>query len=84
VQLKGRLTFSKKYEGKGIYVAFHTEGEWYLYPHDELLALVLTETNVAQTRSWQEGGAYTFPGLSRQLRRIMEPYKIIGSVKPGE
>ncbi len=27
VQLKGRLTFNKKYLGKGLYVAFHTSGD---------------------------------------------------------
>ncbi len=36
VQLKGRLTFEKKYQGKDLYVAFHSNGSWYLFPHDEV------------------------------------------------
>lgn len=33
VQLKGRLTFAKKYLGKGLYIAFRYQEDWYLYPH---------------------------------------------------
>lgn len=50
IQLKGRLTFQEKYNGKNIYIAFNAcekcnkcgrcncnEGrKWYIYPHDEL------------------------------------------------
>lgn len=82
VQLKGRLTLSKKYLGKNLFVAFHTEGDWYLYPHDELLERVLAESNIGETRSWAEEGLYTFPKLSRQLRETLSPYKIVGDVEP--
>ena len=37
VQLKGRLTFDRKYEGRGLHICFPNYGAWYLYPHDELL-----------------------------------------------
>lgn len=30
VQLKGRLTFAKKYLNKGIYIAFPSKGAWFL------------------------------------------------------
>jgi hypothetical protein len=30
VQLKTRLAFYEKYLGKGLYVAFSEDGEWYL------------------------------------------------------
>jgi hypothetical protein len=83
IQLKGRLTFSKKYSGKALYIAFHTASEWYLYPHDELLAVILAETNVAETRSWRDGNEYSFPGLTSKLRHLLAAYKITGSVQPG-
>jgi hypothetical protein len=51
IQVKGRLSFDVKYQGKDIYVAFRSDGDWYLYPHDEVLTRVLTETNVAKTDS---------------------------------
>lgn len=78
VQLKGRLTFGQKYRGKNLYVAFEHLGTWYLYPHDDVLAVVLKETNVANTDSWQTHGGYSFPGLSRQLTSALEPYRIAG------
>lgn len=57
VQLKGRLTFERKYQGKGLYVCFPCEGCWYLCPHDNLLEQVLQETGMEKTKSWLiEGG----------------------------
>jgi len=76
VQLKGRLSFETKYTGKNLYVAFCSKGEWYLYPHDELLNRVLGETNVGETRSWVERGGYSFPVLSEQMQELLQPYKI--------
>src|SRR6266404_9090347 len=46
VQLKGRLTFDRRYEGKNLYVAFAHRGSWYLYPHDELLQIVLRQMDI--------------------------------------
>jgi hypothetical protein len=82
VQLKGRLSFCKKYMGKGLYIAFHTGGDWYLYPHDELLQAALAETNIGNTQSWIERGKYNFPGLTSQMRRLLAQYKITGDVRP--
>jgi hypothetical protein len=77
VQLKSRLAFYKKYQDKELYIAFCNEGDWYLYPHDELLELVLTgKKNVGGTKSWDEDGGYSFPSLSVEMRRLLEPYKI--------
>jgi len=76
IQLKSRLTFSKKYLGKDIYIAFQANGEWYLFPHDELMEKVLTETNIGNTGSWKTHGGYSFPGLSQHLRELLSAYKI--------
>src|SRR6266404_4854846 len=46
VQLKSRLAFYRKYEGKGLHVAFADGETWYLYSHDELLAKVLAATTI--------------------------------------
>ena len=82
VQLKGRLTFETKYMNKELYVVFNAGDDWYLYPHDELLAQVLKESNVAHTRSWKDNGCYHFPTLTPQMLRLLAPYKIAGDVKP--
>jgi hypothetical protein len=80
VQLKGRPAFGKKYLGKDLYIAFFSEdGEWYLYPHDQVLKSVLETTGIGATVSWTERGGYSFPTLTLQLRELLEPYKI-GSV----
>jgi len=82
VQLKSRLGFDKKYKGKNLYVAFADGDTWYLYPHDELLAKVLHDTRIGSTGSWRDGGGYTFPAVSTQLRKLLQPYRISGDAKP--
>src|SRR2546428_6937710 len=51
VQLKGRLTFARKYEGRGLHVCFPDRGEWFLYPHDDLLAQVRSEEHTSELQS---------------------------------
>ena len=76
VQLKGRAVVDKKYEGKDLYIAFRSGSSWYLYPHDDVLRELLARTGVGETKSWQERGGYSFPGLSDTIRSILEPYRI--------
>ena len=76
VQLKGRLTFEKKYQGKDLYIAFHSNGAWYLFPHDEVLECFLSKTNIGETQSWKERGIYSFPGLSKKTQKLLEAYRI--------
>ncbi|PTR05365.1 hypothetical protein C8R32_12329 [Nitrosospira sp. Nsp5] len=49
VQLKGRLTFEKKYQDKGLWVCFRHVNLVYLYPHDALLSELLKVSNVGNT-----------------------------------
>jgi hypothetical protein len=77
VQLKGRLSFDKKYEGKDIWVCFRDGAKWYLYPHDELLAQVLAEKNVSKTDSWAKKGGYSWPTLSVELREMLTRYELL-------
>jgi hypothetical protein len=58
---------------------FGIEDEWYLYPHDELLEIILRETSIATTESWSERDGYSFAGLSKDLRKLLAPYRIAGS-----
>jgi hypothetical protein len=82
VQLKSRLSFYKRYKGKGLFVAFPDKGNWYLYPHDELLATVLKRTNIGNTNAWLKNGGYSFPGVSKELKPLLAPYHVAGSTKP--
>ncbi len=75
VQLKGRLTFEKKYQGKDLWVCFRHESLVYLYPHDVLLAEALKITNIAKTASWLEpNGGYSYPRPPKSLEVQLKVY----------
>ena len=57
IQLKGRLTFDKKYLKKDLYIACPVDDGFYIYPHDEALKLFLKRFN--QTSSWKDKGSYS-------------------------
>jgi hypothetical protein len=82
VQLKSRLTFSREYKDKNLYVAFADGDTWYLYPHDEVLSKILEIKTIGTTRSWLEGGGYSFPRLSQDLRALLGPYRLTGDTRP--
>ena len=75
IQLKGRLTFEKKYQGKDIWVCFRHAKTWYLYPHDELLDAVLASSTIGKSASWTQG-AYHFPRISKRLHALLTPYAL--------
>ncbi|MGD0734751.1 MAG: hypothetical protein ABR976_06370 [Terracidiphilus sp.] len=77
VQLKGRLTFSKKYRGQELFICFRDlDDRWYLYPHDEVLAEVLGRGLLAGTDAWDKKGGYDFPYLKPSFKKMMEPYRL--------
>lgn len=76
VQLKGRLTLDKKYEGKQIHVAFRQGEQWFIYPHDEILSSIQTMGLISHTTSWQEKGLYSWKTLPPHIQEVLAPYKI--------
>lgn len=74
VQLKGRWYIDKKYVGRDIWIAFSDAGKWYIAPHDSMIAQG-EAAGFTATRSWTEGGAYSCPGLSKQMLEAMSPYE---------
>lgn len=77
VQLKGRLTFMKKYLDKNLYICFRVEQDWYLYPHDELInELVASGENLFNTDSWVHEGGYSIGKISAKILRLIEKYKV--------
>jgi uncharacterized protein (DUF433 family) len=79
VQLKGRLTFAKKYKNKNLWLCFPDGADWYLYPHDILLEQVLPA--IKDSKSWggdeeKEKGGYSFPSLSPNLKELLSPYNL--------
>jgi hypothetical protein len=77
VQLKGRLTFSKKYCGQDLYVCFRDgDNQLYLYPHDEVLKEVLDSGMLAGTDSWDKKGEYHFPYLKPGFQKMLQSHRL--------
>jgi hypothetical protein len=76
IQLKGRLTIDKKYNGKEIHIAFNQDDQWYVYPHDQLQEDLLAIGLMSGSSSWSKGGSYSWPKLPIALRKHMEQYAI--------
>jgi hypothetical protein len=53
VQLKGRWTVDRKYIGRGIWIAFRSNSQWYLVPHDRMVEH--GREAHGQTASWFKG-----------------------------
>jgi hypothetical protein len=76
VQLKGRLTLAKKYIGRDIHVCFPSGDTWYLFPHDEILNIIIDTKNIEESTSWMASGEYHYPSLSKEIKVLLEPYKL--------
>jgi hypothetical protein len=74
VQLKGRWEIRQKYVGRDIWIAFPDRGNWYLMPHDGMMALAEAD-GVKQTASWQQSGGYSKPRLSAADVTLCAPYR---------
>ena len=75
VQLKGRLTISKKYTGKDLYLCFRYRDDWYLVPHDTLVDIVGVTTNWLNTPSWEKG-QYSSGNPSRRTLEALTDYRL--------
>jgi len=76
IQLKGRLTFDKKYNNNDIYITFNQDGQWYIYPHDVLQSELEARGIMSGSVSWDEKGNYSWPNLPKNLVEYMEKYKV--------
>jgi hypothetical protein len=81
VQLKSRLTFSKAYSNKGLYICFGERNpvRWYLYPHDEMLKMNRDKGCIGP-KFWEENEKYSNPHPSKPQRALLKPYEL----KPGQ
>ena len=78
IQLKGRVTFDKKYINKDLFICFEDKltSTWYLYPHDELCDKFSQSRNFKNTTSWTENGMYSFSKLSKNDIIELENYSL--------
>jgi hypothetical protein len=74
VQLKGRLSFAKKYIGKEIYISFiDKNNDIYLYPHDEMLNIIVKKIS---DKTWIDKGVWSSPNLTKVNKILLESYKL--------
>ena len=75
VQLKGGLTFQKKYEGKGLLICFFDKKNktWYLYPHDDLYSIWKQRKKDMGKDDYKVWGEKAVPAWAKTL---LEEYKI--------
>jgi hypothetical protein len=76
VQLKSRLSFSKKYINKDLYIAFEDKkyNKYYLYPHDDLLKKI--SKNKINTIAWSKNGDYSAPSISKSNLSLLNSYEL--------
>jgi len=82
VQLKGRMTIDRKYQGKGLHLAFPLAGGWCFVEHDLLIEIVGQVTNWLNTDSWTEKGQYHSGKPSQKLIEALKPY-VLSSTRQG-
>ena len=75
VQLKGRLTISKKYTGKDLYLCFRHNDDWYLVPHHILVDIVGETTNWLNSPSWGTG-QYSSGNPSRSTLGALAEFRL--------
>ena len=82
VQLKGRLTWKKDYQGKHIHIACPVlpgdpDGDWWIYPHDETIA-ALNQLGKPYfgTSIWAGKGEYSLKTVPKDVTAHMEQYRL--------
>ena len=77
VQLKARLTISKKYLGKELFIAFPNQEDWYMVKHDLLVKILKSNSNYLNSESWKKDkGDYSSAKPSRKLLLEIACFKI--------
>lgn len=76
VQLKGRLTFDKKYIGKNLHICFPENDDWYLYPHDKAIEDLKETNNFTNSSSWKDSGAYSWKITPKAILEYLDSYKL--------
>jgi len=78
VQLKGRLTFDKKYTGKDIFIAFRENERVYVYPHDDLKRRIQEAEKFRSSKhsEWWDHGSRSWPSVPKFQQHILDEYEI--------
>ena len=76
-QVATRLVFKKDWLGYDVWVSFTEDGTAYRYPHDQLLQAFISRLAIIEgTKSWDNDGAYSFPRLSGEQKKMLQRYMV--------
>jgi hypothetical protein len=75
VQLKPRLFFQRRYEGKGLWIGFVEGASGYVYPHDEVLNSVL-EIDATLRRHVDDNGGLHWAGVPKWIKPFLVRYRL--------
>lgn len=77
VQLKGRLVIDRKYQGKGIHVAFIHGDAAYLYDHDQFVVHLEASGLIGEDSvTWHEKGFRSWPTPPVWAINFLEEFRI--------
>lgn len=81
IQVKGRLTFSKKYIGKELWEAFPLGARIFVFPHDAVLKRYLALRNsqrkpLDDNDAWKTGGTVHWGRPTADLLNLLTPYEL--------
>ena len=73
IQLKGRCTINRKYQGKSILIAFVCDDTVYLYDHDSFIQHIReNRPNTLASASWRDQGEFSWPNRPNPPKWIFE------------
>ncbi len=70
-----RFMIKKDWENRDLWLDCPARGSRFLIEHDRFKAIVAENTNALNTRSWTQGGTYSWPALPEKLLKEIQPYK---------
>jgi len=76
VQLKSRLGFYQRYEGRKIHICFPVKDNWYMYPHDEFSNVVDKLLHFKKTRNWNMKKEYNRPRAPQAILKLLEKWRL--------
>lgn len=83
IQIKSRLTFDRKYQGKALWIAFPEADTLaaYVYPHDAVLNKYLDlrrdrNLPLEDNAAWERDGLVHWSRPTKELLEVLRPYRL--------
>lgn len=80
IQAKGRMSFSKKYQDKNLYIFFFESDRPYLVSHDDLLKDILSLGKIASINKWPKGDR-NWSKIPKAYKKLVENHNLFKDEK---